>query len=112
MKKLGAGRFNQLVTPLKPTIVKDAAGQEIETLTAQADVWARVKQLRGREFFAAEAAQSSAELIFSIRYRSDVTGRWQWRWKGKTYHPIGEPADVDGGSHTLEIIAAAAGPSV
>lgn len=106
-----AGDFDQRVTPLVPTPTEDAAGQQVEALVAQGDVWARVRPLRGGEWLAASAAQSSAELRLQIRYRADVTGRWRWRWKGTEYRAIGEPSDIDGGGHTLEVMLSAAGPA-
>lgn len=109
--RISAGDLDQRVTPLKPTTAEDAAGQVAETFAAQPEVWARVRPLRGRDLLAAAAAQSTAEMEITIRYQPGVNGHWRWRWNGIDYSAVGEPVDVDGGHHTLEIMTAAAGPA-
>lgn len=54
-----------------------------------AEVWGRVKFLKGREFFEAQQISNQANAQIEMRYRSDVTAEMQVVW----------------GSHTFEIVA-------
>ena len=47
-------------------------GEEVETFTAYATVWAGKRDIRGREFFAAQQVSSDITTTWQIRYRSDV----------------------------------------
>ena len=61
------------MTLQQPAIVTDEFGQHTEWAVV-ADVAAKYKPLRGREFFAAAATQSPASGTFEIYWRPDVRG--------------------------------------
>lgn len=47
-------------------------GEEVVTYTTYATVWAGKRDLRGREFFAAQQVNADLTTIWQIRYRTDV----------------------------------------
>ena len=71
-----AGRLDRRITLEFVTRGKSAGNEPTEdwTTIAPVAVWAEVRPLSGREFFAATAAQIVADemLAFTIRHRADV----------------------------------------
>lgn len=82
----------------------DAHGQEATTWTTLATVWAKTEPLRGRDFFAAGQTHSGVTTRFAIRWRADLTGAHRVLWRGVPYDIDGQPIDVDGRRHTLEMM--------
>lgn len=82
----------------------DAHGQESTSWTTLATVWAKAEPLRGRDFFAAGQTQSAVTTRFAIRWRADLTGAHRVLWRGVPYDIDGQPIDVDGRRHTLEMM--------
>lgn len=68
-----AGRLDRRVSLQSRTLTQDAQGQNVETWSTLAQVWARKVDAAGREYFAAQGVQAEANSVFEIRYRSDVT---------------------------------------
>lgn len=54
------------------TATQDATGAQVETWADDATLWAEVRDLSGREYFAAEQAQSEVTAQVLLRYRSDI----------------------------------------
>ena len=69
-----AGRMDRQVTLEFKTPGQSTSGEPTEVWGTPAVVWAEVRPLSGREYYAASAAQLVAEetLVFEIRHRSDV----------------------------------------
>jgi SPP1 family predicted phage head-tail adaptor len=103
-KMPAAGSLDQRITLQAPTATLDDRGQRVLDWATVAEVWAQAQPLRGREFFAAGAMQSQVEVRFRIRWRPDVQGTMRILWRGVPYAIVGEPIDVDGGRHTLELM--------
>jgi SPP1 family predicted phage head-tail adaptor len=101
------GAFDQRITLQQRAATVDELGQPSETWVDLATVWAQAEPLRGREFFAAGAVQSEAAVRFRIRHRACISGAMRVLWRDVAYAIVAEPIDVDGGRHTLELMAAA-----
>lgn len=82
----------------------DAHGQESTTWADLATVWAKAEPLRGRDFFAAAQTQLSVSVRFVVMYRSDLVGTMRVLWRGKPYDIQGDPIDVDGRRHSMELM--------
>ncbi|MCY9579557.1 phage head closure protein [Paenibacillus alvei] len=85
--KLNTGRLNRRIVIQEKGGSKDAAGYPIpnqpwEDVTT---VWASRETLRGREFFAAAAAQHEKTIRFKIRYREDIKAGMRIIEKGRIY---------------------------
>lgn len=70
---LRSGSMDRRIELQAKTVTRDDIGEEQETWTTFATVWANVQGLRGKEFFAAAEMQDAVDLRIRIRYRDDVT---------------------------------------
>ena len=68
-----------------------------------AKAWARIRMLRGRDFIAANAAQSEMVGVFNIAYRSGVTQDMRISYGGK-YYDITAVVDVNEQRRELDIM--------
>jgi SPP1 family predicted phage head-tail adaptor len=112
MSQRAAGNRNQLVTIEAPSQSTDGLGQRVETwaaITDGTDIWAAALPIRGREFFAAGTMQNETTVRFVIDYRADVTYAMRVVWNGVPHAIVGEPINVNGMNHTLELMCAAGG---
>lgn len=103
---MNAGELSQRITLQQRAATEDALGQPVGVWQPVATVWASAKPLRGREYFQAEAAQSSVDVKFTIRHRAGVTPGMRLVWKGQP-HDIEAVIDVDGKGEALELMAVA-----
>nr|WP_315210104.1 phage head closure protein [uncultured Albidiferax sp.] len=84
-----AGSLDQRVTLQSRSTVQDAAGQDTITWVDVATVWAEVRPLRGREFFAAAQVQQEQSIKVRIRFRPDVQQTWRLVWQGRPHDITG-----------------------
>ena len=104
---IDAGLMTHRVTLQRPSASVDSLGQRVETWATVTAVWANVEPLRGREFFAAGAINSEAQVKVRMRYRAGVTPAMRVLWRGVPHAIVAEPVDVAGGRHTLELLCSA-----
>jgi SPP1 family predicted phage head-tail adaptor len=64
---------------------RDAAGQPALSWSTVASVWAQIKPINGRAFFAAAAVQSEVKTEIVIRARTDVTPAMRLTIGGRIY---------------------------
>jgi SPP1 family predicted phage head-tail adaptor len=67
-----AARLNTRITIQRPETTLDPIGQPIKGWALVASTWASVEPLQGREFIAAQAAQSEVTIRLRLRYLSGV----------------------------------------
>ena len=77
---IAAGKLNRRVEIQQPTISRDAVGGKVEGWSTLATVWAEVRDLRGRESFAAQAAGSAVSKMVTIRYLSTLDAKFRVRF--------------------------------
>ena len=82
----------------------DAHGQDATTWADLVTVWAKAEPLRARDFFAAAQTQTGVSVRFAIRYRAGLPAGLRVLWNGEPYDVQGQPIDVDGRRHTLELM--------
>ena len=68
-----AQELNTKVELQRRTITEDAYGQQIETWTKLADMFAKVEPLVGREYIAGGAEASEVKLKVTIRFYAGLT---------------------------------------
>lgn len=88
---LRAGKLDREITLEFKTSGQSGSGEPTEDWVTipPVNVWADVRPLSGREFYAAAAAQMVADevLVFTIRFRSDVRpGVARVQYQGRTYN--------------------------
>lgn len=83
------GELSERVTIQSRSTAPDAYGQSTITWVDVATVWARVRALNAREFFAAAQVQQEASLKVLIRQRTDVTTTCRLMWQGRAHDITG-----------------------
>lgn len=69
----GIGDLRDVVTIQAPGIGQDDIGEPVHAWGAFVTVRANVRDLTGRQLFAAQAAQSQVTTRITIRFRDDIT---------------------------------------
>lgn len=94
-----------LVTIQRRAAGKDGRGNPNGAWQDQhTDLWASVKPIRSREWFAASQAQTSADVVVSLDYLSDLQPTDRVVCEGQPYEIVGEPIDVENRHHTWELM--------
>lgn len=83
-----AGDLDQRVTVERFTSTQDELGQPIESWAPLFTCWAAVEPLTGREFIAAQAAQSEVTARIRMRFRPWMTAEDRVIHDGKTYNIV------------------------
>lgn len=78
--------FKHKITFQKLSITTNENGFEVEEWQDFITCWAKVENLRGREFFAAEAVQAEKTVKFTIRYLQDLTEDMRILFEDKQYN--------------------------
>jgi len=98
--------LDQRITLQQRVAGRDALGQATSVWADVATVWARAEPLRGREYLAAEQAQSEVSVRFRIRWREGVTSGMRVLWRGQP-HDIDGAIDVNGAKSELQLMCIA-----
>lgn len=86
---------------------RDDYGQPNETWGTLAEVWAKIKPLRGRELWAQQQVQSEITQRVVIRYRNDVTSKMRIKVKGTSrFLVIKSVIDTDEKHEELQLMCA------
>jgi len=101
-----AGRLDRRISIEQSTPSTDAMGEPVDGWAELAAVWAEVRFQTGREVMAGGGEQAEADVMFFIRYRSDVTTDMRIAYAGDTYDIIRPPREI-GRQAGLEILARA-----
>ncbi len=80
-----AGKMDRFITIEEFTAVQDAFGQETETWTEFATVWAEKVDIKARERFAAQQDLAEETTRFRMRYLQGITPKMRIVDDGKTY---------------------------
>jgi len=70
---MSIGELKHRVTIQRAALAQDSSGSTAETWSTLATVYAAIKPLKGREYFAAQQVQAETTHEITIRYRADVT---------------------------------------
>ena len=101
-----AGRLDLRVTVERFTTTTDSWGQPVEKWAPLFTCWAAVEPLAGREFIAAQAAQSEVTAIIRIRFRPWMTAQDRVIHNG-TIYGIESLVDVRSGNRELVLMCKA-----
>lgn len=69
---MGAGALRHFVELQKPTASQDDFGEELQSWSGYAKVWASIEPLKGRELFAAQQISAETTIRVRLRYVADV----------------------------------------
>lgn len=105
MPKRQTNRLKHKITFVEITIIKDELLQEIESEVEYATVWADIKTMHGKEYFAAAAVQAERTSRFIIRYRDDIKTTMKINYNNRIFDIIEPPINDNEKNVTLTIIA-------
>ena len=108
---MNPGELNKRITILKKDIITDANGFEVESWTEFKTVWAKIKNLNGREFFQAQQIQSKATKKATIRYIEELdssiysraTIDYKIQYKNNNYN-LGYSDNIKESNNFLELL--------
>ena len=103
-----AGQLDQRVTVERFTSTEDELGQPIEAWAPLFTCWATVEPLTGREFIAAQAAQSEVTARIRMRFRPWMTAEDRVIHNGTTYNIV-SLVDVRSENRELVLMCKAVG---
>jgi SPP1 family predicted phage head-tail adaptor len=83
--KKGAGELDRVAVIQSRTLTPNAYGEQIETFTTLATVWAGKLELSGQEQLLAQQVSAETIIKYRIRWRSDVTATCRLVVDGVTY---------------------------
>lgn len=98
-----AGDLDRKITIESRTESRSATGAATYTWAALATVWAKVKPVRGQEYFAAQQVNAQIDAVFTIYYRADITRTMRINYGGE-YYDIQDIAEL-GRGEGLELYA-------
>jgi len=83
------GKLRQRVTLQYSTIARSVSGEEVQTWTDQATVWAAIETMsaRWREYMSSQYPQEVSEdaRVVRIRWRADVKPTWRVKFKNRYF---------------------------
>ena len=80
-----AGNLDIKIIIQSATDARDAYGAVIPTWDTFATVWARKKDIRGDEYFAAQQMNARVDAVFTIRYLSGLLETMRIAYDGKLW---------------------------
>ncbi len=102
---IDAGKMTERVTFQAKSVTRNSLGEEVVTWADVVTVWAEVRPLRGREFYAANQTQQVVDVRFVIRKRTGLTVDHRLLWKTAPYDITGLIPGTGPYLGTLEIMA-------
>jgi SPP1 family predicted phage head-tail adaptor len=84
-----AGRLDQRITIQTKSVTRASNGEEVVAWVALDTVWAEVKPLRAKEFFAAAQMQGSVDHQVRLRWRDDIARDMRLMWRDQPLDIVG-----------------------
>ena len=82
---LNIGKMDRYITLRSVAVSVDAYGGRVEAFSDLASVWARITYKKGKEDFEGEKLTSVNNVIFTIRYRDDLSVENEIVYSSNTY---------------------------
>ena len=102
---INSGQLRYQITIQRFDPLKDELGQETEGEWKDLKkVWADIKTMQGREYFAAAAIQAENTYRFIIRYTDGITSDMRIVYKGRIFDIVQPPINDDELRKTITII--------
>lgn len=98
-----AGELDRQIVIESATETQNGIGEPIKTWSTFATVWAKAKQLRGREYVAAQAINAEIDTVFTIRWLAGVTRKMRILYDAQ-YFDIHDIAEI-GRREGLDVMA-------
>lgn len=99
------GDLDQRITLQSYTASQNDTGEEVNTYSTLATVWAQVRYASGDERIMADREVAVADCIFKIRYRSTVTEKTRILFGTTTYDILHIADRIEGRMRYMELTA-------
>ena len=86
---MNPGRFDRQIIFRSLSNGRNSSGDVVPTWTTYCTMWANVKPAQGNEIVTAGKQQAEASIIFTIRYRTDLTEDMDISYNGLFYNITG-----------------------
>ena len=94
---MNPGQLDREVILLQPLVSISEGGSSVTQWTGAGADWARMRPVSVADRTgAAGQVIPSADTIWTLRYRSDITSAWRIRHEGRDYALTGPPFEVSG----------------
>lgn len=95
------------ITIYKTAVTIDDVGERITVYQPihPGKLWAYVRQLSAKEYFAAAAVQNKEEMLFTVNWRADITPQMYVEYKG-VWYDIQRVDTFEGYKENLHLYAA------
>lgn len=102
---MNPGELNKRITIMKPNGDANVRGfKNLKDYIFHRKIWSGRRGLRGREFYAAKAVNAETNVVYTIRYCTDITGKMIIVDGDETYK-IESISDTEGKREKLTIHA-------
>lgn len=98
-----AGLLDQRITLESKAVTRNAIGEEVETWSTFATVWARYIPARVDERLAGAQLQAEFEARFRIREVAGVDAEMRVTWRGVRFELVGPAVRVDGRGGLMDL---------
>ena len=83
---MNAGRLDRLITFQQNTPTRDNIGGKVDSWADFCQVWANIKNTGGVENTNAERVEAKTIIMFTIRYRTDITNALRISFENAYYN--------------------------
>jgi len=98
-----AGLLDQRITIEQKAIFRNNIGEETESWSTFATVWAQYRPVRVSERLAGAQLQAEFDTVFRIRFRSGIDPEMRVVWRGQRFELAGQPLMVDPATRLLDL---------
>jgi len=98
-----AGRLDQRITIETKAVARNSIGEETETWSPLATVWASYRPVRVDERLAGAQMQAEFDAVFRIRYRAGIDAEARVVWRGQRFELVGAPLMVNAREKALDL---------
>lgn len=78
--------MDRRITIQTNTPTQDASGEQVASWSTLATVWAKIDKSSAAERFINQQVVGEVDMVFQIRYRSDVTDKMRLVYGGQNYN--------------------------
>lgn len=98
-----AGLLDQRITIEQKAVTRNSIGEETDTWSTFATVWAQYRPVRVDERLAGAQLQAECDLIFRIRYVAGIDPEMRIVWRGQRYELAGPALMIDSATRLLDL---------
>lgn len=95
---------HRIKIPGPPGEKENEVGEKIPVPGEPITIWAKVEQLKGREYIEAQKVRPELTYRITIRYRKDINSSMVIEWEGRKLELISPPIDIDGRKTYMELM--------